>query len=89
MGGTACLTVGALGFEVPASFAEGLPKAGAVAPSFDLPSNRGKNFSNKDLLGKWAVIPLLLTHTPLKFFERPGSDFAMEPSLLAGLHLIR
>jgi hypothetical protein len=55
--GAAFLTVGALGFEVPASFAEGLPKAGAVAPSFDLPSNRGKNFSNKDLLGKWAVMP--------------------------------
>jgi len=54
--GAAFLTVGALGFEVPASFAEGLPKAGAVAPSFDLPSNRGKNFSNKDLLGKWAVM---------------------------------
>jgi peroxiredoxin Q/BCP len=50
------LTVGALGFEVPASFAEGLPKAGAPAPAFDLPSNRNKNISNKDLLGKWAVL---------------------------------
>eukprot|EP00961_Rhodomonas_salina_P067902 911666-Rhodomonas_salina.1 len=53
--GAGALTVGSLGLEVPQSFAEGLPGVGAPAPDFSLPSNRGKDYTLKDLGGKWAV----------------------------------
>ena len=54
--GVSALTIGALGIEVPQAFADGLPAVNAAAPSFSLPSNRGKEISLSDLKGKWTVL---------------------------------
>ena len=54
--GATALTIGALGIEVPQAFAEGLPVVNSPAPSFSLPSNRGKDIALNDLKGKWTVL---------------------------------
>ncbi|EKX44374.1 peroxiredoxin [Guillardia theta CCMP2712] len=56
MAGVSAITIGTLGFEVPSSFAEGLPSVNAPAPDFLLPSNEGKDIGLKDLKGKWTVL---------------------------------
>lgn len=54
--GATALTIGSLGFEVPQSYADGLPAVSAPAPSFSLPSNQGKNIGLEDIKGKWSVL---------------------------------
>jgi len=54
--GVAAITIGTLGFEVPQSYAAGLPPVNSPAPEFMLPSNRGKEIGLKDLKGKWSVL---------------------------------
>jgi peroxiredoxin Q/BCP len=54
--GSAALTIGSMGIEVPQAMADGLPAVSAPAPAFTLPSNAGKDISVSDLKGKWAVL---------------------------------
>ena len=54
--GSAALTIGSMGIEVPQAVADGLPAVSAPAPTFTLPSNAGRDISNADLKGKWSVL---------------------------------
>jgi peroxiredoxin Q/BCP len=56
LGGSAALTIGSLGLEVPQARADGLPEVSGPAPPFSLPSNAGRDVCLSDLAGKWSVL---------------------------------